>query len=138
MFDLAVGAFTFSLRLLAGLGVIALALAAVGIYSVVSTIVAERTREVGIRMALGSRHRDVVALVVRQGMRPAVLGLAIGLVAALGATRALAGLLVGVGTADPLAYSTGVAVLAVVSLAACYLPARRATRVDPVEALRHE
>ena len=117
---------------------LALALAAIGLYGVLAYSVVQRTREIGIRIALGARRAEVLGLIVRQGMRPALAGIAVGLVAALAATRVLASLLYGVTTTDP---STFVAVplfLAAVSLLAAWLPARRAAGVDPMVALRED
>jgi predicted permease len=124
--------------LVAIFGISALALAAFGIYGVVAFSVAQRTRELGVRLAVGARAGDVVQLVVRQGMRPAVAGVAAGLVVAAGGARLIGGLLYGVGAADPATF-VGVAVfLTCVALAATWLPARRATRVSPLEALRSD
>ena len=138
VFDLVVGTHRLALRLLGALGVLALALAAVGIYGVLVQLVAERTREIGIRVALGSDPPAVRRLVLRQGMVPVAWGLVVGLLAALGLTRALASQLVGVSAAEPLTLATVASLLATVALAACYLPARRATSVDPMVALRTE
>ena len=128
----------FNARLLALFAIAALALSAVGLFGVVSYTVQQRTREIGVRMALGARAADVRALVVRQGMRPALIGLGVGLVLAAGAVRLLRGLLYGVQPWDPVTFLSAAAVLAGTALAACYAPARRATRVDPVRALRGE
>jgi putative ABC transport system permease protein len=117
---------------------VALALAAVGIYGIMAYAVTERTREFGIRMALGARRQDVLRLVLRRGAVLALLGLGIGLAAALGLTRVLQGLLYGVSATDPPTYAALALGLAAVVLLACYLPARRAARVDPVVALHHE
>jgi putative ABC transport system permease protein len=128
----------FSTVLLGIFAVLALALAAIGIYGVMSYVVSWRTQEIGIRMALGAQPRDVLNLVVGRGARLAFAGVAIGLAGALALTHLLAGLLYGVGASDPLTF-TGVALLlAFVALLACYIPARRAMRVDPMIALRHE
>ena len=117
---------------------IAIALAAVGIYGVMAYAVAQRTREIGIRMALGARRDDVLRRVVGQGLTLALTGTAIGLAGAWGATRAIAGLLYGVRPTDAATLGTVAALLIAVALMACYLPARRAMSVDPMEALRYE
>jgi putative ABC transport system permease protein len=124
--------------LLGGFGLLALALAAVGIYGVMSYSVTRRTREIGIRMALGARASAVLGLTVRQGMAPVALGVAVGLAAALGLARFARSLLFGVSAADPLTYAGVAALLTAVALLACYVPARRAARVDPLVALRNE
>ncbi|HUI54852.1 MAG TPA: ABC transporter permease [Bryobacteraceae bacterium] len=122
--------------LLACLGVFALLLAATGLYSVMVYAVAQRTQEIGIRMALGARPADVVRLVVRQGMILTLIGVAIGVALALGITRVVANLLVHVSANDPLVFLAGSLFLTAVALAANYVPARRATRIDPNDALR--
>jgi predicted permease len=122
----------------AEIGAIALILAVVGIYGIVSFSAAQRTREIGIRMALGGSARDVVGLILQQGVRMVAAGLGIGLLAALGITRVMTRLLVGVSPSDPLTYITVALLLGAVALAACWIPARRATHVDPNIALRYE
>jgi len=126
------------LQLLTALALLALTLAAVGIYGVIAELVAERTREIGIRVALGGDSSSVVALVMRQGLAPALVGLAAGLVGAAALTSAMTRLLVGVHAVDPLTYGAAGAVLLGVAAAACFIPARRATKVDPLVALRSE
>jgi putative ABC transport system permease protein len=130
------GSRTFMMRLLTSFAVVALVLATIGVYGVMSYAVARRTQEMGVRMALGARGSQVVAMVLRQGMRTIVVALVIGLVAAFAATRALETQLFGVEPTDALTFATAPALLAVVALLACYLPARRASRVDPVVAQR--
>ena len=123
---------------LGGFGLLALALAAIGIYGVMSCAVAARTREIGIRMALGANAGDVLGHTLRQGIALALVGVAIGAAAALGLTRLMRSLLFGVSTSDPSIYLGVSALLLAAALLACYLPARRATQVDPVIALRCE
>jgi predicted permease len=124
--------------LLSVFAAVALALAAIGIYGVIAYGVAQRTREIGIRLALGASTADVRRLVVRQGMVPVLLGVAAGIVGALALTRLMTGLLYGVSATDPLTYALVAFFLAGVALVASWLPARRATRVQPVVALRQE
>jgi len=128
----------FGMLLLGSFAVLALVLAAVGIYSVLSYAVRHRGREIGIRMALGAQVSDVLRLIVLQGMRPTALGMGIGLAAALALGRALSSLVFGVSAADPWTLGGVAALLALVALAACLVPAMRATRVDPMKALRDE
>jgi putative ABC transport system permease protein len=116
----------------------ALLLAAIGIYGVMAYSVAARTQEMGIRMSLGAEPRDIVRLVVGQGMRLAFLGVAIGIAASLVLTRLISTLLFGVSTTDPVEFSLAATVIVTTALIACYLPARRATRVDPIVVLRFE
>jgi ABC-type antimicrobial peptide transport system permease subunit len=122
----------------ASLGFVGLLLAAIGIYGVTAYAVARRTREFGVRVALGARRADVVGMVLRQGMGLAVAGSAIGLVLAAGASRLMASMLFGVTPIDPVTFAGAAILFAAVGLAACYMPARRATRIDPMEALRYE
>jgi ABC-type antimicrobial peptide transport system permease subunit len=117
---------------------LALLLAAIGIYGVLSYLVTQRTREIGIRMSLGASRSRVLGLVLKQGMRLAGIGFAIGLVGALVAGRLLSSLLHEVRPSDPMIILLTALCLGAVALIACYLPARRAARVDPMVALRHE
>src|SRR5262245_1689109 len=128
----------FALALLGLLALLALLIANVGIYSALSYTVAARTHEIGVRMALGATSRDVLRLALGQGMRLALTGIALGLLSACALTRLMRPLLFGVSATDPLTLSGGAFSLALVAWLACYLPARRATKVDPLVALRHE
>jgi predicted permease len=120
------------------LGVLALMLAIIGLYGVMAWLVVQRTREIGIRMALGAQAHNVLSLVLRQGMKLVLIGVLIGIPASLAAARVLSSLLVGLTTMDVLTIGVVTALLVGVTLFACYLPARRATRVDPLETLRYE
>ena len=119
-------------------GVVAIMLSAVGLYSVMAYVVSQRTREVGIRMALGANHADVMKMITRQGMRLAAVGVGIGLVLSLALAQLLSSLLIGISGYDVTTFVLVPALLTLVALVACYLPARRATRIDPLVALRYE
>jgi predicted permease len=128
----------FSMMLLVAFAAMALLLASVGIYGVVSYIVGQRTREIGLRIALGAHQSHVMRSVLSEGARMALIGVGIGLAAALVLTRLMAGLLYGVSAMDPLTFAAVAILLMIVAMAACYIPASRAMRVDPMVALRHE
>jgi predicted permease len=130
--------FHLGAQLTTAMGILGLILAVVGVYSVVSYAAAQRTHEIGIRMALGAEPRDILKMVLGQSVIVIGLGIVIGLAAALAGTRALASLLVGVSASDPATFCVVVTALALVALLACWLPARRATRVNPLVALRYE
>jgi ABC-type antimicrobial peptide transport system permease subunit len=124
--------------LLAGFGGLALLLAAIGIYGVLSFSIARRTREMGIRLALGAERRDIFLLVLRDGMLVVAIGIVVGLAAAAAGARSLAGFLYGVPTSDLLTFAGTTVVLTLVALFACVVPARRAMKVSPLEAIRCE
>jgi predicted permease len=127
----------FHMALVSSFALLALLLSAIGIYGVLAYSVAQRTHEIGVRMALGAAGRDVMGLVLGEGLVPAAAGIALGLAGAAALTRLMSGLLFGVTARDPLTFAGGAAALLVVSALACYIPARRATRVEPITALRN-
>jgi putative ABC transport system permease protein len=136
--ELSVAQRRFSMMLLGIFAALAMLLAIVGIYGVMSYIVSQRTHEIGLRMALGAQKREVLRMVVGEGLALTLIGVVIGVPSAVLVTRAMAGLLFGVGNTDPLTYLAVSAIVVTVSLAAAYVPARRAARVDPLVALRYE
>jgi len=128
----------FSLEMVALFALTALLLTALGIYGVISYMVNERVHEIGIRLALGAQRSSILQIVLRQGLRLALAGAAVGLVAATIVSRLMAGLLYDVRPTDPLTFAGVALLLIIVALLACYIPARRAVRVNPLDALRHE
>jgi ABC-type antimicrobial peptide transport system permease subunit len=138
VYDKSVARTSFTLVTLGIAGAMALVLGIIGIYGVISYTVSQRQREIGIRLALGAQGGDVLQMVLRQGAKMAVAGVAIGFAAALGLTPLMTSLLFGVTARDPQTFAAVAVLLMFVALLACYFPARRAMRVDPMVALRHE
>ncbi|MBV9886412.1 MAG: FtsX-like permease family protein, partial [Acidobacteria bacterium] len=128
----------FMRMLLSAFAILALLLAAIGIYGVISYAVSQRTREIGVRMALGATPAGMLSLILRESLQLIFFGVVIGIAAALGLTRMLASMLYGVSSTDPLIFLSVTALLVVIALAACLIPARRAMQIDPMVALRHE
>jgi ABC-type antimicrobial peptide transport system permease subunit len=126
------------LQLMGTLAVLAFVLAAAGIYGVLSFFTAQRTREVGVRMAMGATPRDILGMVMREGLSLVAAGAVAGLAGTLAATRLLSALLFGVSPTDPLTIAATTMALSGVALVACYVPARRATRIDPIQALKSD
>jgi len=136
--DRSLAARRFAMDLLGVFAALALVLACVGIYGVISYLAGQRTHEIGIRIALGAQRANVLRLVIGEGARMALIGVALGAAAALGLTRLMANQLFGVSAHDPLTFIGMASLLSIVALGACYLPARRAMRTDPMAALREE
>jgi predicted permease len=130
--------YRFPMILLNSFASVALLLASIGLYGVISYLVGQRTHELGVRLALGAQRRDILSLVVKQGMKMALGGVILGILAALALTRLMAQMLYGVSSTDPATFVVITSLLTIVALLACLVPALRATRVDPLSALRHE
>ena len=138
VYSASLGSRRFTLILIAFFGIVALLLATTGVFGVMAYSVSRRTREIGVRVALGARSRDVLTMILNQGIRTIVIGIAIGLAGSFALTRTLSSLLFGVTATDPLTFAAVIALLIATALLACYIPARRATKVDPMVALRYE
>ena len=128
----------FAMTLLGVFAGLALIMCCVGVYGVISYLAGQRTREIGVRMALGAKRQDVARMMLGEAARVALLGVAVGLVGALAVTRLMAKLIFGISAHDPLTFVAVSILLSLVALAACYIPARRASKVDPMVALRYE
>jgi len=138
VYSASLGSRRFNLILVGFFGIVALLLATAGVFGLMAYSVSRRTREIGVRVALGARSRDVLTMILGQGLRTILIGVAIGLVGSLALTRTLESLLFGVTATDPLTFAAVILLLVTAALLACYIPARRATKVDPMVALRYE
>jgi putative ABC transport system permease protein len=138
VYSAALGSRRFNLILVSFFGVVALLLATAGVFGVIAYSVSRRTREIGVRVALGASSSNVLAMILRQGLRTVLIGIGIGVAGSLVLTRTMESLLFGVTTTDPLTFVAVILLVVVTALLACYIPARRATCVDPMTALRYE
>lgn len=138
VYSASLGSRRFNLILIAFFGIVALLLAIAGVFGVMAYSVSRRTREIGVRVALGARSRDVLTMILSQGMRTIIIGVMIGLAGSLALTRTMSSLLFGITATDPFTFAAVIALLIATALLACYIPARRATKVDPMVALRYE
>ena len=138
VYSASLGSRKFNLILISSFGIVALLLASAGVFGVMAYSVSRRTREIGVRIAVGARPRDVVTMILGQGMRTIFIGLAVGVGGSLLLTRAMGSMLFGVTAADPVTFAAVVLLLIGAALLACYIPARRAAKVDPMVALRYE
>ncbi len=138
VYSASLGSRRFNVILIAFFGIVALLLATAGVFGVMAYSVSRRTREIGVRVALGARSRDVLTMILSQGMRTILIGVLIGIAGSLALTRTLSSLLFGVSATDPLTFAAVIALLIATALLACYIPAKRATKVDPMVALRYE
>jgi putative ABC transport system permease protein len=138
VYSASLGSRRFNVLLVGIFGVVALVLAMAGVFGVMAYSVSRRTREIGVRVAMGARSRDVLTMILSQGMRTIMIGVLIGVAGALALTRALSSLLFGITATDPLTFAAVIALLIATALLACYIPARRASKVDPMVALRYE
>jgi ABC-type antimicrobial peptide transport system permease subunit len=128
----------FTMSLLGVFALLALLLASIGIYGVLSYMVGQCTKEIGVRMALGAQKLDVLRLIMKDGVEMTLTGIILGVIGAFGLTRLMSSMLFGVKPTDPLTFTVVAVLLCAVAMLACYVPARRAMKVDPTEALRHE
>lgn len=138
IYSAALGSRKFNVVLVGFFGIMALLLAAIGVFGVMAYSVSRRTREIGVRVALGARSRDVLGMILGQGLRTILIGIAIGLAGCLLLTRTLQSMLFGITATDPLTFAGVILILMMTALLACYLPARRAAKIDPMAALRYE